>query len=88
MTGDYPTNPNGTYTTPVDSWRGMSSLPPNVASGCVGDWNKDLPLCKKYDESTVKGAITPDVKLIVVTVVTGESGLIPESSCDKFCPGT
>ena len=71
MTGDYPTNPNGMFTTPADSWVEMSTKPPNVASGCVGAWDKDLPLCHKYDGSMVKGAITPDVELIVVTVGTG-----------------
>ena len=73
VTGDYNTNPNHTYTTPVDSWPQISTQPPNVAAGCVGPWNKDLPLCKEYDQSEVKGAITSDVKLIVVTIGTGTS---------------
>ena len=51
----------------------MSTQAPNVAGGCVGNWDKSLPQCKKYDGSTVKAAITSDVKLIVVTVGTGNA---------------
>ena len=70
--GDYGTNPNGHFSTPLDIAKALSG-DATVGSGCVGPWDVNLPKCLVYDSKLVTQAITPRTQLIFVTLGTGNS---------------
>ncbi|XP_076800736.1 uncharacterized protein LOC143445485 isoform X1 [Clavelina lepadiformis] len=72
LMGDYGTNPNGHFSTPLDSAKALSG-DATVGSGCVGPWDVNLPKCLVYDSKLVTQAITPRTQLIFVTLGTGRA---------------